>query len=305
MKIQNLTFWALLVFTFSYKVMQAQQQPVFSEYNYNTIMLNPAHSGYYANSEFTLSNQSSYSGVEGAPSSLNATLNLTLNNQKVGLGGGFIRDQIGVSAVTNAFASYAYKLYFGQQAKAPRYHNYNPNIISFGISAGLLNYSEDLQSLNITDDPQFQQNLNGTIPTLGIGILFNRDQIYAGLSIPNLLGNALAPGDAISINSVAYAYAGYRIYTGVFDELEIKPNTLIRYEPGAPLSVDLNLIVNYKNKVEFGGGYRTSSAVNALAGVYLFNNLRLIYNYTLPLRETPLAPTHGLVLSVRFGKGYY
>ncbi|WP_028376518.1 PorP/SprF family type IX secretion system membrane protein [Leeuwenhoekiella sp. MAR_2009_132] len=286
------------------KTLLGQQQPVFSEYNYNTLLLNPAHAGYYENSEFTLSNQSSFSGIDGAPSTFNATANLTLNNERVGLGAGFLRDEIGVSSVTSAFASYAYKLYFGLQAAAPRFHNFNPNVISFGITAGVFNYNENLLELGISEDPNFQQNISGTIPTLGIGILFNRNNLYAGISAPNLLGNSLAPDDAITINTAAYAYAGYRIYTGVFNELEIKPNFLIRYESGAPLSVDLNAIVNYKNKIELGAGYRTSSAVNAIAGVYLFEHFRILYNYTMPLMSSPLPSTHGLVLSYRLGEGY-
>ncbi|RXG11720.1 type IX secretion system PorP/SprF family membrane protein [Leeuwenhoekiella aestuarii] len=305
MKINTLTFVAILLLAPFWPTHSlAQQQPVFSEYNYNTIILNPAHAGYYNNSEFTLSNQNSYSGFDGAPATFNATLNLTLDNENVGLGGGFLSDQIGVTSINSAFVSYAYKLYFGQQAQAPRYHNYNPNIFSFGITAGIFNYTENLTELGITDDPNFQQDIKGTVPTVGMGILFNRNQLYAGLSVPNLLGNSLAPDDSIEINTAAYAYAGYRIYTGVFDELEIKPNFLLRYETGAPLSIDINTIFNYKNLVEFGGGYRTSSAVNVLAGVYLFNNLRFVYNYTMPLRESPLPATHGLVLSVRLGEGY-
>ncbi|WP_370176542.1 PorP/SprF family type IX secretion system membrane protein [Leeuwenhoekiella palythoae] len=293
-----------VLLTGSYLIGFAQQQPAFAEYNYNTILINPAHAGYYENSEVTIANLSSFSGIEGAPSTLNATLNLTLNNDNVGLGGGIMRDEIGVTSTNSAFIAYAYKLHFGVQARAPRFHNFNPNVLSFGIQAGVYNYTENLRELGITDDPNFQNNIQGTVPTLGLGVMYNRNQLYAGLSVPNVLGNSLATDKSLKINTIGYAYAGYRLYAGVFDELEIKPNLLLRYTDGAPLNLDLNTIVNYKNKIEGGLGYRTSSAVNIFAGFYFFKSFRFIYNYAMPLQESPLPATHGLILSYRFGKGY-
>ena len=84
----------------------------------------------------------------------------------------------------------------------------------------------------------------------------------------------------------------------------IKPNVLLKYENGAPLQADLNVAVSFKNKFEIGGGYRTSSSLNLLAGVYLFDSVRFVYNYNLSTNKSPLGNTHGFVLSYQFGEGY-
>jgi hypothetical protein len=79
---------------------------------------------------------------------------------------------------------------------------------------------------------------------------------------------------------------------------------LIKYEEGAPVQLDFNTAISFKNKFEIGAGYRTSNAINLLAGIYLFDRLRFIYNYNITLEGAALGNTHGLVLSLQFGDGY-
>ena len=90
----------------------------------------------------------------------------------------------------------------------------------------------------------------------------------------------------------------------VFNQIMIKPNLLLRYENGAPFQADLNLSVSFMNQFELGAGYRTTSSVNAFAGIYLINHFRLLYQYNMAIANSPIRNIHGLVLSYRFGNGY-
>jgi hypothetical protein len=65
----------------------------------------------------------------------------------------------------------------------------------------------------------------------------------------------------------------------------IKPNVLIKHEKGAPLLVDVNLAVSYMNRFEVGTGSRSDSSVNLFAGIYLFDNVRAIYNYNVSFND--------------------
>ena len=47
----------------------AQQTPLFSEYNYNPFIINPAYAGLTPNSEFSISNSGYFSPFEGSPKS--------------------------------------------------------------------------------------------------------------------------------------------------------------------------------------------------------------------------------------------
>ena len=283
----------------------AQQTPTFSEYNYNPYLINSAFAGLTPSAEINLSNSGFFNQIEGSPRSFALSLHSPFNRGKIGLGAGFIRDEIGVTTSTSAFATYSYKIFFDTKSNRPYWQLYTPNSLSFAISPGVQQFQDNLTQLGIIGDPNFAQDINATIPTIGVGVLLNLANFYVGLSTPNILGDALASNDEnLDLQSPYYGYLGYRFFSSQFEEIMIKPNALLKYENGAPLEVDLNLAVSFKNKFEIGTGYRTNSSVNLLAGIYLFNNLRAIYNYNLSLSDSPLGNTHGIVISYLFGDGY-
>lgn len=282
----------------------AQQTPNFAEYNYNPFIINAAYAGLTQSSEISISNAGFFNQFEGSPRSFSLSGHGSVNRKKVGLGAGIIRDQIGVTTSTSFFAAYSYKIFFDFKENRPYWQHYNPGVISFGLTAGLQQYKDNLTELGITNDSNFAENIDASIPTVGVSFLFNHEAFYVGFSTPNILGDALATDDDLNINSPYYGYFGYRFYNNIFRELMIKPNLLIKHENGAPLQADINLAVSFENKFEIGAGYRTSNAINFLAGFYLFETTRLVYNYNLATNDSPLGNTHGFVLSYQFGDGY-
>jgi len=301
-KIGTLALGVLLSFL-SYNSMFGQQTAVFPEYNYNPFIINSAYAGLLPTTEATASN-AGFSSFEGSPRNFSLSFHSPLNRGKVGLGAGFIRDQIGVTTSTNAFAAYSYKIFFDFKDDRPYWQIYQPGTLSFGITAGIQQYQDNLLELGITDDPRFGQNINATIPTVGVGFLFNHARFYAGVSTPNVLGDRLASDDNLELESPIYGYFGYRFYNNRFEDFMLKPSVLIKHENGAPLQIDTNASVSYRNRFELGAGYRSNSSINLLAGVYLIKNFRLIYHYNMALKKSPLENIHGLILSYRFGKGY-
>lgn len=165
-------------------------------------------------------------------------------------------------------------------------------------------YDENLLELGIQNDPNFANNINTIIPTLGIGIFYNREHIYVGLSAPNLLGDSLSSEDNINIESPYYVYAGSRFFATRFKEVMINPSVLIKYVSGAPTQADFNTKINYKNKFEVGAGYRTNSSMNFLAGFHISNHIRVLYNYNKALKNTPIGNSHGIVLNFHLGNGF-
>ncbi len=302
-------YFALLAISFIFQLsgnkLHAQQTPLFAEYNYNPYLINSAYAGLAPSTEISLGNSGFFNQVEGSPRSFSLSLHTPLNRGKVGLGAGFIRDEIGVTTSTNAFATYSYKIFFDTKKNRPYWQVYTPNSLSFAITGGIQQYQDNLLDLGIMDDPNFAQNINASIPTVGLGILLNLADIYVGLSAPNILGDKLASDDNLDLSSAYYGYLGYRFYSNIFEEIMIKPNLLMKYENGAPFQMDINLAMSYKNKFELGTGYRTNSSINLLAGIYLFKNIRAVYNYNLAFNNSPLGNTHGIIISYLFGEGYY
>lgn len=296
---------SVFILQFFTSITYAQQTPLFAEYNYNPYLINAAYAGLAPSTEVSLSNSGFFNQMEGSPRSFSLSLHTPLNRGKVGLGAGLIRDEIGVTTSTNAFATYSYKIFFDTKKNRPYWQIYTPNSLSFAISGGLQQYQDNLLELGITDDPNFSQNINASIPTVGLGILLNLADFYVGLSAPNVLGDKLASDDNLNLSNAYYGYLGYRFYSNIFEEIMIKPNLLMKYENGAPFQADINIAMSYKNKFELGTGYRTNSSINLLAGIYLFKNIRAIYNYNVAFNNSPLGNTHGIIVSYLFGEGYY
>lgn len=299
--IKTITMVICIGFTYC---LYAQQTPTFSEYNYNPFIINSAYAGLTENAEFSISNSGFSNQFEGSPKSFSFTGHGALKQNKMGIGAGIIRDEIGVTTSTSFFASYSYKIFFDFKSNRPYWQPYDAGVLSFGITAGLQQYQSNLTELGIIGDPKFAQNINSSIPTVGLSFLFNHASFYVGFSTPNVIGDTLASDNTLVLSSPYYGYFGYRIFNNRFQDLMIKPNILLKHEDGAPLEADINLAVSFKNKFEIGTGYKTSNSINFLAGVYLFNNLRAIYNYNLANNNSPLGNTHGFILSFQFGDGY-
>ena len=221
----------------------------------------------------------------------------------MGLGGGIIRDEIGVTTSTQVFAAYSYKIFLNDNAY-PYWKLYDHSFVSFGLTAGALIFDQDLLSLGIENDPNFAANINSTTPTVGVGILFGQGNFFAGASIPNVIGDSLSSEDNLELSNPIYAYTGYNFATNRFAEYIVKPSLLFKYEQGAPFQVDLNLALSVKNIFEIGAGYRTSNSFSALAGFYVFKNLRMLYSYSQTTTNSPLGSTHGIILSYKTGSGY-
>lgn len=304
MKNKTNIIFTIIILAVCSNAVKAQQTPVFSSYNYNAVLINPAHAGYYEKTDVVMTTNGYFNSVEGSPKNIDISVNTLTRSENIGLAAGIAHNQIGVTYTTNFFASYSYKIFFHEDYKYGKWWAYDPNIISFGITAGAQIYDENLTKLGIENDPEFQENVHSFTPTLGVGFLYNRDRIYFGLSAPNLLSGTFDSQNNTRLKNVYYSYFGYRMFTDLFEDILINPSFLAKYVEGAPMQLDLNVLVNYKNKIEFGGGYRSSNTLNFLAGFHLSTNSRLIFTYNKSIESVVLPDTYGVVFNYRFGKGF-
>lgn len=303
MKNKIIIFTILFLIAASYRS-AAQQTPVFSSYNYNTVLINPAHAGYYEDIDVALTTNGYFNSVEGSPRNFDVSVNALTRSEKIGLAAGISHDQIGVTNATSFFTSYSYKIYYDSDYKYGKWWAYDPNIISFGLTAGAMIYNENLSELGLENDPEFQHDINSFTPTLGVGFLINRDAFYFGASAPNVLSSTFNSKNNTNFRNTYYSYFGYRFFTDIFKDVLINPSFLAKYTEGAPFQADANLLVNYKNKIEFGGGYRTSNTLNFLAGFHLNSHSRLIFTYNKSLGNVVFPDSYGVVLNYRFGNGF-
>lgn len=256
----------------------AQQEPHFTQYMNNMSVVNPA----YATATPALLNLGSlyryqWAGVEGAPKTLTLFAHAPIN-EKIEGGFSLVSDNIGDGAKkeTNFFADFAYVLKLDEKQK-----------LSFGLKAGFSSISTNfngfrLNSGDVSTDKAFAENVNETVPNVGVGAFYFTDKYYVGLSTPNLLSAEHIKSSA-EVNSFGpreihtYLTGGY-----VFDineAFKLKPAVMAIFVKGAPVSVDLTANVLYNEKFEFGAAYRFGDAVSVLMNVNVTPNLRVGYSY--------------------------
>ena len=255
----------ILILLFVVSTMFSQQTPVFSEYHYNPFLINSAYAG-LTSKEISLQHNSSFNGVDGAPNTSSITYISDIPYQSIGYGFGVVNDEIGVSKNTNIYGAFTFKIAFDHINKRMDWEIYDMNVLSFGLTVGVQMYRDNLQRLGITNDPNFVENIDITIPTIGAGIMYNRANFFIGFSAPNLVGTSLTTDNSIKVESQFYGYSGFRFYTNHFQKLLIKPSILVKYQKGTPFQTDFNISGVYNKQFEIGLGYRTTSTINAFLG---------------------------------------
>lgn len=262
-------------------VCTAQQNPQYTQYMYNTQIINPAYSGSREALSFGLLGRTQWVSLEGSPESGTFTVNSPIGlYDNMGLGLSIIHDRIGPSAESNITADYAYRIDVSRTGK-----------LSFGLKAGLDILDVDFTELDIfnPNDPFFQNNIDNKLqPQVGAGMYFNTDRFYMGASVPNFLRaehfdeGSLENADTESIAVERLHYfliAGY-----VFDlnqNLKFKPATLFKAVGGSPLQWDVSANFLFNEKFTFGASYRWSASLSALAGFQVSDALFLgmAYDY--------------------------
>ncbi|WP_268036370.1 PorP/SprF family type IX secretion system membrane protein [Algoriphagus sp. PAP.12] len=283
----------------------SQQSPLFSEYNYVPFYINPAFAGLTYGPEISISNHGFIRAIEGSPKTYSLGFNAPLEMQNIGVGAVIRRDKIGVTTSTNAYAALSYKINFGagnnrSYMRTPYWRAYNQKVFSFGMTAGFQQYEENLLELGLDGDPEFSENLRASSPTIGVGFLYNTADFFIGLSSPNLLSGFVAKDSNINLSNPIYGYIGYKYLFGNFSPMMLKPSLLLKYENGAPMQLDTNLSLSIADKFEIGAGYRSTSSINFMAGVYALNHLRLIYQHNAGVKNSFLGNSHGVTLTYFF-----
>lgn len=256
----------------------AQQDAQYTQYMYNTSVVNPAYTGSRETLNIFGLHRTQWIGLEGAPSSNNFSISSPIG-KNVGLGLTVVNDKIGPTSENNFAVDFSYGFNVSENYK-----------LSFGLkgSANILNV--DFTKLDIYNpaDPRFQHNIdNRFTPNIGAGIYLNSDKSYLGLSIPYLLESKHYDGTAINSSFIASEKKHFYLIAGhvfnVNDNLQFKPSVLTKVVQGAPLQVDLsgNFLIN--KKFSAGVAYRVNASFSALAGFQVSNSIFIGYAYD---RET-------------------
>jgi type IX secretion system PorP/SprF family membrane protein len=268
---RKLVLGFILLLTLSTTV-TAQQDPMYTQYMFNTQTINPAYAGTWESVGFMALSRMQWVGIEGFPSTQTFSFQMPLKNKKVGVGLDIVNDRIGFENRFSLNADYSYKITFDRIGN-----------LRMGLKAGFSIYNHNLTEHSLYDDmadPAFAGDIENKLrPNVGIGFLLENPTYYAGISMPKLLGSKMSLDD----NNFAvqgelrhfFLIAGY-VYP-INRDIKLKPTMLAKVVVGEPLQVDFTASVLLKDKISLGAMYRIGDSFGFMAQWVFERKLRVGY----------------------------
>lgn len=262
----------------AYLCANAQQQPQYTQYMYNTLTINPAYTGSLEGIDALLQYRSQWVGIEGAPETQAFTIHSPFFKNRVGLGLSVINERIGPADEFYADANFSYHIPVGYKST-----------VSLGLKAGLhmLNTDWSRGRFYHQQDVLLNTNIhNRAKPAIGAGIYYYTDNWYLGASLPNLVKSNYY--DDIQETMVSTRHHYYFMGGCVFrlsESILFKPAFLIKAVTGAPVIGDVSANFLLEQKLTLGASYRWDDSVSALAGFQISKSLFVGYSYDYSVTE--------------------
>jgi type IX secretion system PorP/SprF family membrane protein len=223
----------------------AQHKALYSQYMFNEIVLNPAYTGNKQVLHAALHYRNQWTNFVGTPTTQTLSIDSPLRNNKSNLGIILCHDRFGLSKETDISGNFAYRIQTSKKSK-----------LALGILAGVVfqNYNWNGLILDDLNDNVFTTGIkNYTIPKLGVGLLYQSERFFTGISIPQIKFYNSSYSEKL-----IYITSGY-IYE-LSPSMRLKPSFLLKYIASSPLQIDLNALIVYKDIFSFGTSYRSNDS---------------------------------------------
>ena len=275
----------------------SQSEPMYSQYMFNTLNINPGYAGSRNALSMYMLSRSQWVGIEGAPSSQSIAVHSPFFNEKTGVGASVTFDKIGPSRSSYINLNYSYKIRVTEKVR-----------LALGIKGGITNHRINLSEIKINAaDAAFAKDAkNSFLPNIGFGTYYYTDKYYIGVSIPKLFESRVVGKDIANYSAFDKESRHYFIMGGyvmsVSSMFKLKPTALIKIVEGAPASVDINANVLYGERLWFGIMYRFGDAIGALIQYKVSNQFALGYSYDMAVTKlnSHNTGTHEIMISLDF-----
>ena len=281
----------------------AQTEPMYSQYMYNMLGVNPAYAGNREALSFNFFQRNQWNGIKGAPKTTSISLDQAIKYGKIGWGVQVYDDRLSVEAATGFNGMLSTRIQVSEKG-----------VLSGGLSFGLMNYRinlNEVQNRNNPNDPSFISinNPSSWKPSLGMGIYYNTDRFYASLSTPSILKSRLASyedfNSSIDKSNAFHLFANTGYVFDINEDLKLKPSTMVKMVSGAPIEADLNMNLWLKDIIGIGGSYRTGDAFVGMIELQATSNLRFGYAYDVPFNPLKYFTKGSNELILRYEFGNY
>lgn len=285
----------------SFVKVHAQTEPMYSQYMYNMLGVNPAYAGNREATSLNFFQRNQWVGIKGAPKTTSVSIDQASISGKLGWGIQLYDDRLGVESATGANFMLSTKVRISEKG-----------FLSAGLSVGLMNYRIgllDVMNRNTQNDNTFisVDNPSKWNPSIGLGLYYNTDNFYAGVSSPSLLKSRLATyinfTSGIQKTEDFHLFINTGYVVNINDDVKLKPSTMVKIVSGAPIEFDFNANVWLHDILGIGASYRTGDSYLGMAEIQANDHLRFGYAYDIPFTALHYFTkgSHELMIRYEFG----
>lgn len=177
--------------------------------------------------------------------------------------------------------------------------------VSVGLALGAVQYRLKTSQLKLrdADDIRATEDRTKMYPDLSIGAFwyqrfgdFSDDYVYAGVSVPQIMGLDLSIVDldkALQYRRAPHYYASAGWYHFFGEGSFIEPSVWVKYVQNVPINVDFNVRYQAANSFWVGAGSSVSGNIHAEVGVVLGKNIGFDSNFRVGYGFDYSAQTYG------------
>lgn len=278
--------------------LNAQQDPLYSQYQFNQLMINPAYAGIYNRLSVGAISRFQWAGIDGSPRTNTLTAQSALADGKIGLGAVILNDRFGVSNNYEIQVASSYNIKFNSTTK-----------LAMGIQGGFVQFGYDFSKVNLDffDDPELINGHDNVLkPNFGAGLMLLNSNFFVGVSVPRILNVSVTDGSTQSERYKRHYYLTAGL-TAEIQKTPVKATTLIRSMAGEAYSFDITLSALLEDVMWAGISVRDLKHFGVLGIFQMGENLKLGYSFELPTNNLIHGNygTHEVSISysIRYGYG--
>lgn len=297
-----LVIFAVLVF-FKFSVLNAQQDPQYSQYMFNQFAINPAFAGSREAISTTLFYRHQWVGIkDGAPKTQTITIHAPMRNKKMAVGLAIVADQIGPKSSTGILGTYAYRIRLGEGK------------LAMGLRLGAHQYTFNWNKIRYKDHSDPYDNLARTtkvVLTADAGAYYYTNSAYAGFSVTHL--NQGLVNDVDDLDGKNSQLRSHFFFTGgkawqISEKLIFSPSAMVKYVAKTPVTADINFSFLIQNRFWVGVSVRSGYGASLYAQYYITDKFKFGYAYDLGIKNklgTAAGGSHEIMLSydLKISKG--
>ena len=315
----KLVFIAILG-VFTHSVSAQEGLPIYSDYlTDNYYLLHPSMPGVSNCNKIRLTGRQQWFGDENAPSLQTMSINGRIGDSPSGVGAIFFNDKNGYHSQSGAYLTYAHHLMFSR-------NTIDLNMLSFGLSAGLIQYKLD-ETAFLEFDPiiagieQSASDFN-----IDFGFSYHFINFYAHATVKNVLANEgvniIEQGVSYD-NLRTYLFSAGNVFSKLGSEWSFEPSLMFAYKDATKESfIDVNFKsykeldfgnlfagISYRRSFD-GAEFTTDSGVSSQKLQYFtpivgaeYNNFMFAYTYSYQANSVVFnnGGYHQITLGYNFG----